>query len=341
MAGGDTRPLRVLVITNMYPSQQHPHSGVFVSRQVRSLDQAGVTTKVICVDRESRRGMLSYAGLARRVRDASSRFQPDLVHVMYGGIMALLVAFSRLDQPVIVSFCGSDIHGQPNAPPLRRMIARVGVWCSRAAAKRASGVIVKSEELKVCLPEVACPVRVIPNGIDLDAFRPRHPLEARRELGWSEDGLHVLFYDSSDPLKRADLARAAFAKLRGGLRAELHRMWGIAPDEVPTWLNASSVLLVTSAREGSPNVVKEALACNVPVVSVDVGDVRERLDGVEWCTIADDNPQALAKAMSELGRAPRRTNGRPAVEGLRLEAVAKRICDLYEIVRRAPSHSTR
>jgi len=98
-------------------------------------------------------------------------------------------------------------------------------------------------------------------------------------------------------------------------------------------MNAADVLLLTSRTEGSPTVVQEAMACNLPVVSVDVGDVRERLAGVQGCKVlASRDPAALGAALGEILRFPRRSNGREHAAALGVEAIAARLADFYRSV---------
>jgi teichuronic acid biosynthesis glycosyltransferase TuaC len=147
---------------------------------------------------------------------------------------------------------------------------------------------------------------------------------------------HVLFpANSGDPVKRPQLAQSAVDTLnRQGLRAEMHALHGVPHHRVPVWLNASDALLLTSAHEGSPNIIKEALACNVPVVSVDVGDVRERIAGIKGCHIAPPLPEALAAGLRQVHAGPRRVEGRGTLDELSLEGVAARLRAFYQAILR-------
>src|SRR5262249_45941379 len=107
---------------------------------------------------------------------------------------------------------------------------------------------------------------------------------------------------------------------------------GVRHEDVPTWLNAADVLLLTSHHEGSPNVIKEALACNLPIVSVDVGDVRERIDGVHGCYLADPAPSALASALSLALALDGRSDGRRRVAELSVTRVAADVVAAYHAI---------
>jgi teichuronic acid biosynthesis glycosyltransferase TuaC len=327
--------MRLLVVTNMYPTEARPASGTFVADQVRSLRETGVEPEVLFVDRP-REGRRAYRRLASRVRKLVGSSGPDLVHVMYGGVMADTVTRVVSDRPVLVSFCGADLEGNATNGPLGALSARYGVTASRRAARRAAGIVVKSRNLFDALPQSVDYSRVwiVPNGVDLSRFAPRDRRDCRRALGWSSGRKHVLF---PAPPTRAEkgypLAEAAVRQLeREGVDVELHPLEGVPHEDVPTWLNAADVVVLTSVREGSPNVVKEALACDVAVVSVDVGDVRERLEGIDGCFLADATPAEVAAKLARALAREGRIEGRERIAALSLERIAARMREIYEIL---------
>jgi glycosyltransferase involved in cell wall biosynthesis len=280
--------------------------------------------------------MSVYLGLSRQLRDAISNSQPDLVHCMYGGVMADIATRAIKDRPVIISFCGSDLLGERLCGPVRRLISNYGIRCSHRAAKRADGIIVKSKNLGDVLPPDAplSKVRIVPNGVDLNRFKPLDRDSCRQQLGWRPDCLHVLFPKNvNDPQTRADLARVAVEVVQNsGVNIDIHHLQGIPHEEIPVWLNASDTVILTSIHEGSPNIVKEALACDVPVVSVDVGDVRERIRRVHGCYLALPTANDLASKLQLVAAGPRRVAGRIAVKELSLERISARVIDFYRDV---------
>lgn len=326
--------MHVLAVTNMYPAPHSPTAGTFIEQQIQGLRAIGVQVDVVVVDR-LRQGMRAYLKLRGHLRHTIAQVQPQLIHVMYGGIMADVVTQAVSDRPTVVSFCGSDLLGEQLSGYLRKCIADYGVWASRRAARRATGVIVKSQNLQDALPSDTdhSKVRIIPNGVDLDRFRPLATDRCRQQLGWDAHSFHVLFPMNSggDPRKRPALARAAVERIeRLGIPAELHQLQHVPHHDVPVWLNASDVVLLTSLHEGSPNIIKEALACNVPVVSVDVGDVRERIEGVEGCYLALPGPDDLAAKLQRVHHGIRRVAGRTTMQGLSLQATALRLKQCYD-----------
>ena len=327
--------MRVLAVTNMYPTPHAPALGTFVEQQIKGLRQVGLSVEVTFVDRVQK-GIKTYLGLSQRLRSRIADFQPHLVHVMYGGVIADTATRAVKDIPVVVSFCGSDLLGEYFSGPVRRLAGGYGVLASRWAARRSSGIVVKSQSLLDALPSHVerSKIRIIPNGIDLQRFKPLDRSGCREKLGWSENRFHIIFsYGTRNSVKRPELARAAVEEVkRFGIQVEMHYLHGVDHHEVPLWLNASDVLLLTSSHEGSPNVVKEALACDVPVVSVDVGDARERIIGIDGCYLASPEPSDLATKLRMVYAGPRRVAGRDKMQELSLEHVALRLRKFYHEV---------
>lgn len=324
--------MRVLAVTNMLPTAASPTAGTFIESQIQGLRAAGVTVDVLLLDRVQG-GMKVYFGLHRTLTPRLKATAPDLIHVMYGGVMADRVTRLVRDIPVIVTFHGSDLQGEPLSASRRRWIAAYGVASSSKAARRAAGVIVVSKHLADLLPSAVdrAGIRVIPCGIDLDRFRPLDREACRRRLGWSSETFHVLFATSSgNPVKRPELARAAIERLIGrGVPAELKTMRGVPNEDVPVWINASDAILLTSSREGSPTIIKEALACDRPVVSVDVGDVGTQLAGLTGCHLMDANPDTLAEGLHRVYSERLPVRSRERMASLSLEQTARRVKEFY------------
>lgn len=317
--------LRVLMLTSVWPTPERPELAPFVVRQVQFLRRAGVRVDVFPVNGRKRPG--PYFAAWRKVRGLLARGQYDLVHAQWAQ-SALAALPCRL--PLIVTFRGSDVEGIPGAGG-RRTAAGVALQAiARGVARAASEAILVAERMARLLPRRQ--YHVIPSGIDLGLFQPSPQAEARSRLGLAPGRRYVLFAASpGNPVKRFDLAQAAMERLDAASRADLIVASGIEPRRMPDYMNACDVLLLTSSHEGSPNVVKEALACNLPVVSTDVGDVAERIRGVEGCFLcAGADPQTLAAALAEaLGRR-QRVAGRAAVDVLDEALLTRRVIGVYE-----------
>lgn len=322
-------------MTNIYPTSAAPTTGTFVADQVESLRAIGVDVDLLHVLRTDR-GRRAYSGLGRTARQRVTASRPDIVHVMYGGVMASVVTRVVRDRPVLISYCGDDLQGGRGGGVVAELARLYGVRASHRAARRAAGIVVKSRNLLAALPQAVDRRRVwvLPNGVDLTVFRPRERNECRTILGWNPTRKHVLFPAPRDrPEKRFELALDTVAALNdSGAEIDLHDLADVRHEDVPIWLNASDSVILTSTREGSPNVVKEALACNVPVVSVDIGDVRERLDGIEGCFVAEPNVADLSDKLARVLDRGGRVEARERVAPLSLERTAARLGEIYQVV---------
>jgi glycosyltransferase involved in cell wall biosynthesis len=170
-------------------------------------------------------------------------------------------------------------------------------FCSQGIWRFADAVIVVSEEIRRRIPGI-----VIPCGVDLNVFRPYGRDEARARLGWPKDKYLILFpFDPARLVKRYDLAKAAVEQVaQEGIDIELVTVFSAENCEMPWYYSAADAMLLCSNREGSPTSVKEALACNLPVVATDVGDIREILRGVAGTRICGQDVSEIAGNLREV-----------------------------------------
>lgn len=295
----------------------------FLVREVRSIQEAGIDIDVFSFSGGLR--PYNYLRAAWQLKRRLRRHRYDLLHAQWGQSGLATLFSTRL--PRIVTFRGSDVNGILSSSGRQTVRGRLLRFLSQLVAQRAQEVIAVSLPIARLLPR--CDVHVIPTGIDLQLFRPLPRKQARQALGLAPDSKYVLFAGGrSNPIKRYPLARAAVSRLQG---VELLVTEGVLPDTMPLYMNAADALLLTSSREGSPNVVKEALACNLPVVSVDVGDVAIRLIGVEGCAVCeDDQVQTISAHLERILQGPPPPNARCSVASLSLPRTAARIVSVYD-----------
>jgi len=323
-----TAGIRVLMVTSDWLWDSWGGPAVFIARQAEFLRREGVQVDLFPF--RGARQPRNYYAAWQEVQRRLERGSYDLVHAQFGqsGITALP---KRV--PLVVTFRGDDLEGIIGdsgryipAGWLLRLI-------SRAVARRADAAIVVAEHMKRWLPR-SVNAHVLPSGLDLDLFRPAPQDEARLRLGLPADRRLVLFVgDPGLARKRYGLARLAVDIVNRSLPTQLVTGWEKPHQEIATLMNACDALVCTSMQEGSPNAVKEALACNLPVVSVPVGDVAHRLHGVEGSELCrDDRVETIATALEQVLRRGKRSNGRLAVQDLDESILTRRLIDIYRSV---------
>jgi len=307
------KPLRVLMV--IPAPKKNNVSMVFARRHIDSLEQMNGLI-VYRLFLESRTSFLSLIKSLRTFFKVQSEFKPDVVHCHYGSMTAFFSAIAA-KAPLVITFRGSDLNPVSGNGRLHIFVSHL---LSQLASLRARYVICVSEQLKSRLwwPCVRSRTIIIPTPVDLEIFKIMDKKKARELLGWMQEDNVILFNNGNGSSnKRLDLAKEAvkIAKKYIGNKVRFVVLDGnIPPEKIPILMNGADCLLVTSDYEGSPNVVKEAMACNLPVVSVNVGDVLERLHDVYPSRIVDRDPLALGKAIVDILNQKCRSNGRIIAE---------------------------
>jgi glycosyltransferase involved in cell wall biosynthesis len=314
----------------MFPTAALPFYGSFVKDETEALRRAGVDLEVYFVN--GRANKLAYAtmpfGFFARVR----RTRYDVVHVHHS--FCGLVATRQRAIPVVWTFHEGEITGGTDDALREQPIKHVAYSkrMKQFVARRVDGLVVVAEHLRAPLgrPDALW----LPAGIDIDLFQPIDTHEAKRRLGLADDTRYVLFPSVPSRVeKRYELASRAVAMLRerwpGMGDVELIALNNVPHEDVPLYMNASEVVLLTSAFEASPVVIREALACNVPVLSTDVGDARVMLHGIAGCAIVPPDPERIAESLRAALASPRRVAGREAMRPYSLENTARQIVELY------------
>jgi glycosyltransferase involved in cell wall biosynthesis len=323
-----TGKLRVLSVVPGFATGLAPgFRMIFARNQIEFLEQLGVTNRSFFL--RSRTSPAVLLQEARSFRQAVAEFDPDLVHAHYGTVTALFCALLTR-KPLVITFQGGDLNPYWHPNRLRPPAGRV---LSQLAALRARRIICVSSELRDRLWWRHSKTCILPSGVDVTLFRPMARREARAALGWSgEESVVVSSAGTDPPRKRLDLARSAVdvaESLCGKIRF-LVLDGHMEQREIALVFNAADALVFTSDTEGSPNIVKEALACNLPVVSVDVGDVKERLRGVQPAAIVGRDPREIGKALAAIVVQRERSNGVQMIQDLSAEHIALKVLQVYE-----------
>ena len=307
--------MKVLIVASNNKHQFAP----FVVEQVEALRGCGCEVDFFGVSGKGVSGYLkNLSALKKKIRE----FQPDVIHAHYG--LSGLLANLQRKVPVVTTYHGTDVNS-PKVYRFSRMALRLSAWNIFVSR----GIMEKAKATKKC--------SLIPCGVTLEDFLLVDKTEARTRLGLLPDKKRVLFAGAFDnTVKNAPLAFEV-VQLLSGSAVQLLELKGYTREEVNLLLCAVDALLLTSWNEGSPQVVKEAMACGCPIVSVDVGDVKERINGLDGCFVSlSREPQELAELLQKALSFEERTEGRKRLiaDGLDNKSVARCLFEIYEKVSR-------
>ncbi len=296
-------------------SKDDKQNMIFAKRAIPALVETGIIVDEFYL--ESRSSLIYLLKSWLQVRKVIREQRYDALHAQYGSVLGFFT-WSLL-HPYFVTLRGSDFNGDPAVSILRRGIAKIlSYW----VAFRSLNVFCVSDDIakRIIVPSV-----VLPSPTDLQIFRPISVSEARNKLEIKTSNLLVGFAGGARSLKRRDLARKA-CELAG---LELLEIQNVTPEEMPLWLNACDILIFTSEKEGSPNVIREAMACGLPIASVNVGDVRKWVDRDPYSKVVDATPEALASALKQIqAKLPKRER-RTSLEELAPFNYAKKLREIY------------
>jgi teichuronic acid biosynthesis glycosyltransferase TuaC len=306
--------VKVLVLTNMYPTPNRPFHGTFVEKQVESLRQEGVEVEVLYVDGVSSK--LNYVWGFPRLWAKLIANRYDLIHAHY--VFSGIIARAQFICPVVLTHHGSQVFRGWQAPVCRMVTPLVDRAIVVSHEMKEKGNLSKSH--------------VIPCGVDFELFKPVPKKQARKELGLPMDKKLVLFAgEYFRPIKRFDIVEAAMKLLQErSPDAELALVAKKPLNDVPRYMSACDVMVLVSDGEGSPMVIKEAMACNLPIVSVPAGDVPEVIGGTKGCYLCSQDPEDVADKLELALQWGKRTDGRQKIGDMEIGAISRRIISLYE-----------
>lgn len=302
--------MKVLIVANYNAGYFSP----FVIEQVTALQNEGVEIEKYGVVGKGFLGYLSnIRGICRMIR----KFQPDLIHAHYG--LSGLCANLQRKVPVVTTYHGSDVHSGGWILKLSQIAMRLSAYNIFVNRKLL-------EKSKYKRKNTA----IVPCGVSLSDMPMMERVDAKKEIGREQS--FVLFAGAFDnDVKNAVLAQESMRRISG---MELVELKGYSRQQVKLLMNAADCMLMTSHREGSPQVIKEAMACGTPIVSVDVGDVKEVIGDIGGCYIAERNPDDIADKIRMALAFNGKTKGRQRIIdlGLSNDLVAKKLISIYHNV---------
>lgn len=289
-----------------------------VKAQGESLRKFGTSVEYFTIQGK---GVKGYSKNALRLRKHLKTNKYDAIHAHF--VFSAFVATLAGSKPLVVSLMGSDTAKKGLIQKITRFLQK-NVW---------GFTLVKSEKMKAELG--VDNLLVLPNGVNFEHFKPIDREEAIAKTGWNPEKRYVLFGSSpSRPEKNFDLAQQAFNGLNLP-NIELKTLENVPFESVPYYYSAADVVLLTSHREGSPNVIKEAMACNRPIVVTPVGDVKKVIGETKHCHIVDPEPHKVTEAMRHILANPYlSTEGRQQISWLNQDEIAQKLIDIYKGLQR-------
>lgn len=302
--------MKALVIASYNRNRFAP----FIIEQANALKELGCEIEYFGLLGNGLNGYLkNLPDLKRKIKE----FNPDVVHAHFG--LSGLLANLQRKKPVVTTYHGSDIN-EKSLYPFSKLSMLGSAW----------NVFVSRQIIEVARPKRK--YSLLPCGIDMTELQLMDKQEARQRMNLSSDRHYVLFAGSYDrEVKNAPLAKEVVSRSTER-NLELLELKGYSHEEVTILMCAADVLLMTSLNEGSPQVIKEAMACGCPIVSVDVGDVYERTEGVEGCYVAESRePQELVELLDRALTFSGKTKGRDRIvnDGLDNKSVASNLMKIY------------
>jgi glycosyltransferase involved in cell wall biosynthesis len=309
--------IRVLLVSNVYPVDDNtgtPSIGI----QQKLLAQKGVEFDVISIQTGN---PLAY--LVATIKFLLMNLQQpkyDLVHAYYG--LSVYIALLQKRMPVVATFLGSDLLNEGESDQRDKKIGT-------SAARRADAVIVMTEEMKKASGREDA--HVIPFGVSLSRLPLIDQLDARKQLGLPLDKKLVLFpWHPARLVKRFDIVEQAMQLVQKVIpQSELVVVHNKSHATMALYFNACDVCILASDHEGSPVAIREALACNLPVVSVDVGDVSELIDGLTNCYVVERNPADMAEKVAMVLNSGMRCQGRERMQDYDMHQATERVYRIY------------
>ena len=322
--------MKILIVA----SDKGGHFVPFIEEQIAALQSCGIELLRYGI---TGKGIWGYLRCLPALKRAIKQHRPDLIHAHYG--LSGLLANLQRRVPVITTYHGSDIN-KPNVLRFSKIAMRLSAHnifvSQRNVTLALSPNSLITSRLKKRYTLLPCGVNIPQPWSEMQTQR----MEQLTLNQWVQEKLtagvkHVLFAGAfNNAVKDPELAKAAINELvNEGANVDLIELKGYNRDQVNVLMYNCDVLLMTSKTEGSPQVIKEAMVCGCPIVSVDVGDVAERTNGVEGCyVVSSREPAAIAEALQKALVFQGKTNGRKRIleMGLSNEQVAKRLIAVYQ-----------
>ena len=299
--------MKVLIVA----SHNNGRFAPFIMEQAEALKGKGVDISYFGIQGKGLKGyIMAYPVLKSNI----DKWHPDIIHAHYG--LSGLLANIQRKIPVVTTYHGSDINQK-----------RILPFSKACMALSRFNIFVSSKTLNIAKPRRH--YALIPCGVNISELQLMGKEEAKQEFQLDADKKYVLFAGAFDnPVKNAALAKSTIELIPN---ADLLELKGLSRENVTKLMCAADCFLMTSFSEGSPQVIKEAMACGCPIVSVDVGDVKNNLFGIDGCYIVPRDPHVIASTVKTVLAANKRISGRERLVelGLTNDIVASKLMNIY------------
>ena len=316
--------MRVLHITCNYPTDKHPVFGIFVKEQIESLQEIGVDCDIFFSNGKEMGGMKAHRASISKVKQMLKENQYDIIHCHHSiSALILLLSGGAFRNKCIVSYQND---------PTREF---GGKWLFGLLYPFFNKVIIKNTSPYLKKKKV----EYLPNGTNATFFKPMEKETCRERLGWDLDKYYILYMDSNAGT-RTQKRYDRYQEVLNLLKTEFNNIVSVEltntpREQIPTYMNACDLHLMTSDFEGSPNSVKECLCCNTPVVCTDVGNVKDMMGDIPGCYVTKEkDAQELADCVRKVLNSKEVFNGRELflAKGYGIETVAQKLSSLYQSI---------
>ncbi len=301
----------------LFVSSGNTKNGIspIIYNQGTSLKKLGHKVSFFTIKGKGLKGYLGHIFILRKFLKTKPF---DVVHAHYS--LSAMTASLAGARPLVVSLMGSDVKASPWLSRLIKIFQTI-FW---------RRVIVKSADMKASSKIMEA--NILPNGVDFEKFKPIPRARALEVTGWDPGKKHLLFAaNPKRPEKNFPLASASF-ELLNDPTIELHTLVDVPNELMPYFFNASDVVLLTSLWEGSPNVIKEAMACNSKIVAVDVGDIKEVMADTPGCYISNFDTTTFSSKIREALTHSDKTTGRANIAHLSANVIASKLTTIYKTI---------